>query len=131
MKSVVSDLASQVPMYWPSRMMVTSSLMRRISSILWEIYTMDTPLPRSSFTMVNSASTSRAVREEVGSSRMSTLQSADTALAISTSCIWDTLRLPSLALGLKSRWTSSSTLAASSYIFSWSMVTTGPNRLTG
>ena len=33
---------------------------------------------------------------------ISTLHSADTALAISTSCIWDTLRLPSLALGSKS-----------------------------
>ena len=37
MKSVVSSLEAQVPMYWPSRMMVTSSLMRRISSILWLI----------------------------------------------------------------------------------------------
>ena len=60
---------------------------------------METPLERSSPTMVNRASTSAAVSEEVGSSRMSTLQSALTALAISTSCIWDTLRVPSLALG--------------------------------
>ena len=37
MKSVVRSLEDQVPMYWPSRMMVTSSLMRRISSILWLI----------------------------------------------------------------------------------------------
>ena len=35
--SVVSSLASHVPIYLPSRMMVTSSPMRRISSILWEI----------------------------------------------------------------------------------------------
>ena len=35
--SVVSSLASQVPIYLPSRMMVTSSAMRRISSILWEM----------------------------------------------------------------------------------------------
>lgn len=34
---------------------------------------METPLARSSFTMVNSASTSAAVSEEVGSSRISTL----------------------------------------------------------
>jgi len=32
--SVVSSLDGQVPMYLPSRMMVTSSEMRRISSIL-------------------------------------------------------------------------------------------------
>ena len=49
--------------------------------------------------MVKRASTSAAVREDVGSSKISTLQSADTALAISTSCIWETLRVPSLALG--------------------------------
>ena len=60
---------------------------------------METPLARSSFTMVNSASTSAAVSEEVGSSRISTLQSAETALAISTSCIWETLKVPSLACG--------------------------------
>ena len=60
---------------------------------------METPLARSSFTMVNSASTSAAVSEEVGSSRISTLQSAETAFAISTNCIWETLKDPSLACG--------------------------------
>ena len=35
MKSVVRSLDSQVPMYCPSRMMVTSSLILKISSILW------------------------------------------------------------------------------------------------
>ena len=92
---------------------------------------METPLARSSSTMVNSASTSAAVREDVGSSRISTLQSADTALAISTSCIWDTLREPSLALGSKFRWTSFNTLAASSYILSWSTTVMGPTFLVG
>ena len=84
-------------------MMVTSSLMRRISSILWLIYTIDTPSARSSFTMVNSASTSAAVSEEVGSSRISTLHCAETALAISTSCICETLSEESFALGSKFR----------------------------
>ena len=37
MKSVVSPAQSQVPMYCPSRMTVTSSEIRRISSILWEM----------------------------------------------------------------------------------------------
>ncbi|CDB30398.1 dehydrogenase [Firmicutes bacterium CAG:137] len=97
--SVVNSLAAQVPIYCPSRMMVTSSEILRISSILWEMYTMETPFARSSSTMVKSASTSAAVREEVGSSRIRTLQSAETALAISTSCICDTDRVFSLARG--------------------------------
>ena len=100
-KSVVKSFDAHVPMYCPSRMIVTSSLIRSISSILWLIYTMETPFSRSSPIIVNSASTSAAVREEVGSSKISTLQSADTAFAISTSCICDTERLPSFALGSK------------------------------
>ena len=60
---------------------------------------METPLARSSSTMVNNASTSAAVSEEVGSSRISTLQSAETAFAISTNCIWETLNDPSFACG--------------------------------
>ena len=35
--SMVSWLAGRVATHWPSRMMVTSSLMRTISSILWEM----------------------------------------------------------------------------------------------
>ena len=35
--SVFSSLAGRVATHWPSRMMVTSSEMRKISSILWEM----------------------------------------------------------------------------------------------
>ena len=37
MKSVVRPFADQVPIYCPSRIIVTSSLIRKISSILWLI----------------------------------------------------------------------------------------------
>ena len=51
--------------------------------------------------MRNSASTSLEVSDEVGSSRMSTLQSAETAFAISTDCIWEIDRSPRRCFGLK------------------------------
>ena len=116
--SVVRFLASHVPIYLPSRMMVTSSEMRRISSILWLMYMMLTPSAFRSAMMRNSASTSCSVREEVGSSRISTWQSLDTALAISTDCICDTLRLPSFCRGSKLMRTRLSSSSVWTYIFS-------------
>ena len=127
--SVVISLAGHVPMYWPSRMMVTSSEMRRISSILWDMYTMATPSRFRSSTMRNRASTSFWVREEVGSSRMSTLQLALTALAISTDCIWLTLSSPSICRGSKSMRTFFKSAAVSSYIFLWSTMGMKPRAL--
>ena len=73
--------------------------------------------------MRKSASTSFAVSEEVGSSRMSTLQSAETAFAISTDCIWETDRSPSRCFGSKFMRTFLSSFSVSLYILSWS--TTG------
>lgn len=111
-------MAGQVPMYLPSRMMVTSSEMRRISSILWEIYMIAQPSFRRLSMMPNRISTSFWVKEEVGSSMMTIRALAETALAISTSCIWDTERVPSLALGSKSRPKPSSSALVSLYILS-------------
>ena len=49
--------------------------------------------------MRKSASTSLSVKEEVGSSRITTLAFKDTALAISTDCIWAMDMVPSFAFG--------------------------------
>ena len=81
---------------------------------------MDTPSAFRSATMRNRASTSFWVREEVGSSRIRTLQLAETALAISTDCIWETLSSPSICRGSKDIRTFWSRAAVSSYIFLWS-----------
>lgn len=80
--SVVNSLAAQVPIYCPSRMMVTSSEILRISSILWEMYTMETPFARSSSTMVKSASTSCS-----GERRGGLVQNQD--LTICGNCLGD------------------------------------------
>ena len=68
------------------------------------------------------ASTSLAVREEVGSSRISTRQLADTALAISTDCIWETLSSPTFCFGSKCIRTFFSSSSVSAYILAWSTI---------
>ena len=129
--SLVMVDTSHLPMYWPSRMMVTSSAITLISSILWLMYTSATPWLLSSRMMRNRDSTSLEVKEEVGSSRIRTLQLAETALAISTICICAMLRLPSLARGLMSSLSFFSSSSVSLYILGWSTVTMGPKRLVG
>ena len=57
-----------------------------------------------------------AVSEEVGSSRISTLQFAETAFAISTICICAMLRAPSFAWGLISSFSFFSSSSVSLYI---------------
>ena len=76
--------------------------------------------------MRNSASTSLLVSDEVGSSRISTRQLAETALAISTDCIWETLSSPTFCLGSKVMRTFFSSSAVSSYIFLWSTIGMNP-----
>ena len=62
------------------------------SSSLCVMKRMETPLARSPRMISSSLVISPVVRDEVGSSMMSSLASSDTALAISTSCICETLR---------------------------------------
>ena len=81
--------------------------------------------------MRNRESTSWEVKDEVGSSKISTLQLAETALAISTICICAMLREPSLARGLISSLRRLSSFSVSWYILAWSTVTMGPKRLVG
>ena len=81
--------------------------------------------------MRNRDSTSLAVRDEVGSSKISTLQFAETAFAISTICIWAMLRLPSFAWELMSSFSFFSRSSVSLYILAWSTMVMGPAFLVG
>ena len=113
---MVSSLAGRVAIHWPSRMMVTSSEMRRISSILWEMYTMPQPRSRSMLIILKRCSTSCSVSEEVGSSKTMTLALKETALAISTIWRCDTGMVLMMVLGLTLMSSSLKTLMVSSYI---------------
>ena len=88
--SVVRPFASFVAIHLPSRIMVTSSDIRSISAILWEIYIIPQPWSRSIFIILKRCSTSSSVNEEVGSSKTITFELYETAFAISTICRWDT-----------------------------------------
>ncbi len=92
---------------------------------------METPSALRSSTIRNSASTSFWVSDEVGSSKISTLQFAETAFAISTDCICDTLSVPTFCLGSKFMRTFLSSAAVSSFIFSWSTKGMPSTRLMG
>ena len=102
MVSTGVSATATVPIYRPSRRMVARSPMRLISSNRWEMYTMPTPRAFKSAMMPNSASISLSVSDEVGSSKIITLEFWLTHLAISTICCCATLRVLSTALGSRS-----------------------------
>ncbi len=124
--SIVKSFAAFVATYWPSRMTVTSSEIRKISAILWEIYIIPHPRSRSIFIILNKCSTSSSVREEVGSSNTIIFDLKDTAFAISTICLWDTGIVLIILLGSTSISSSLKTSIVSSYIF-FSLIITPPN----
>ena len=99
---IVSSFARLVAIHFPSRIIVTSSDMRRISSILCEIYIMPHPLSRNIFIIRKRCSTSSSVREEVGSSKTMIFELYETALAISTICLCETDIVLIIVFGLTS-----------------------------
>jgi len=87
--------ASRQSMWWtvaPSRSTVTASATLAISLSLCEMRMQAMPWRRSSTSSRSSASLSVSFRLAVGSSRMSSFTSLDSALAISTSCCLPTPR---------------------------------------
>ena len=76
------------PTVCPSRRTVTRSASAKISPSRCETKIVATPSPRSRRTSPKSASTSSSVSELVGSSRISTRASIESARAISTICCW-------------------------------------------
>ena len=74
------------PTSWPSRSTVIRSQTSYTWSKKWVTKRMPTPLARRSRISRKSLATSCSSREEVGSSRISTLQSMSTARAMATIC---------------------------------------------
>ena len=79
-------VTSRVSMVLPSRRMVIASATRSISLSLWLIMIDVMPLPCSPLSRSSRCWESSSLRAAVGSSRMSSLTSLPSALAISTSC---------------------------------------------
>ena len=82
-----------VPTYVPSRNTLILSHSSNISSILCEMYTMDTPDLRRDLMTSNSTTVSLWVSAAVGSSMMMTFASTISALQISIICCCPTDRL--------------------------------------
>ncbi len=102
--SVVSGaFTSSVSMDRPSRMIVTESATLRISFSLWEMMIEVMPWFFSSRIRSRSLPLSSSFRAAVGSSRMSSLTSFDSALAISTSCCLPTPMSATRVSGCSSR----------------------------
>ncbi len=125
------SFTSQEPTYVPSRMIVMSSAICRISAILWLIYIIETPRDFNSLIIRNSASTSLSVSDEVGSSKITSLAFWLTAFAISTDCICPIDSVPSFALGLKLIFTSFNHFSASWFMVLWSTIFNGPIFIKG
>ena len=83
----VCDVTSVV-MYSPSRRTDTLSEISNISSRRWEMYMIATPSARSLRMIRMRISTSASDSGAVGSSRISMRAFLETALAISTICMW-------------------------------------------
>ena len=103
----------RVSMDLPSRMMVTASATLRISLSLWLMMMLVTPWPFRCRIRSSRWSESSSFRAAVGSSRISSFTSLDSALAISTSCCLPTLMCWMGVIGFSSRPTRASSLAAS------------------
>ncbi|CSA47775.1 Uncharacterised protein [Vibrio cholerae] len=73
--SMSNPFNGRVSTHWPSRKMVISSQIEKISSILCEMYTTPQPFSLSFLMMVKRWFTSFSVRDEVGSSMITTLAS--------------------------------------------------------
>ncbi len=112
----------------PSRITVTSSATRRISSSRWEMKRMETPRCLSELMTAKSRSASEGVREAVGSSRISSFRSAHIARTISTNWISATVRPARSERGSMSTPSSASRREASAYILRASTV---PSRVRG
>ncbi len=90
-------------MVWPSRMMVIESEIFSISFSLWLIMMLVMPSAWRPLSRSSRCSLSVSLRAAVGSSRISSLTSLASALAISTSCCLPTPMLRMGVSGLSSR----------------------------
>ena len=109
--AVVSPLVGVVTTWRPSRKTVARSHSSKTSSSRWLTNRTATPRSRRRRTIVNRRSTSWADSDAVGSSRIRTRASTDSALAISISC-WSAIDRPRTGAPTSS-WTSSSSNSAS------------------
>ena len=97
--SGVLVLTSDEPTSFPSLMTIALSHILNISSRRWDMYMVVIPLAFKVPIISKSCSDSSWVREVVGSSIMSTLQSTARALAISTICFSGRDKSPTRPLG--------------------------------
>ena len=100
-------------MVLPSRMMVTASATLRISLSLWLMMMLVTPCPFRWRIRSSRWPESSSLSAAVGSSRISSLTSLESALAISTSCCLPTLMCWTGVTGFSLRPTRASSLLAS------------------
>src|SRR3569833_1355027 len=116
MRSVATAgaLMSRVSTVWPSRMTVVCCAIATISFSLCEIMIEVIPRSRSRRSRSSRCAESVSFSAAVGSSRISSFTSLDSALAISTNCCLPTPSWPTGVVGFSSRPTDSSRAAASS-----------------
>ena len=110
--STPSSLTRRVSIDLPSRMMVMESAICSISLSLWLIMMQVTPLERRPAMRSSRCWESPSLSAAVGSSRMSSLTSLESALAISTSCCLPTPMSRILVSGSSSRPTRASSSRA-------------------